>query len=251
MIIFVAWPTTNVFRSNQNCRRWREAGYKVAVATDLPETVIKGIDASVPPMVSKTRYKSYYAAMNSLCHGLVQRYKADVVIAAGDGIHPHPGIRGHDLAFAFKQKFPEGVGVMQPCAGAWAPNTTASGSQDWAKHTMHATRRTDQRCESPWIGRKLIEMTEGAGPWNPQYDQYFGDHELYDVMQRAECLWMNPQIHQNSEHWAAGQVPIRDYQIKNYERSYEKDWALYRARRYKDFPPINVPETTPGGLILP
>ena len=251
MIIFVAWPTTNVFKSNQNARRWRDAGYRVAVATDLPENVGRCIDASVPPMVTQSKYTSYYKAMNALAHGLVKKYKADVVIAAGDGIHPHPGVRGHDIAFAFKEHFPNGFGVMQPCGGAWSPNTVASGSQDWAKHTMHATRRTDQRCESPWVGRGIIEESAGAGPWNGRYDQYFGDHELHDVMQTAGVLWMNPALHQNSEHWAAGQAPIKDYQIKNYERSYEKDWGLYRARRLAEFPPINAPETTPGGLILP
>src|SRR3990167_9996919 len=128
MIVFAAWPTCNLFRSNQNYRRWHDLGYKVAVATDLPKDAIGNVAASVPPLVIG-RYEGYYRAMNALAKGLVRMYKADVVICAGDGIHPHPGVRGHDIAFAFKNKFPNGYGIMQPCADKWAPSAAGGGSQ--------------------------------------------------------------------------------------------------------------------------
>lgn len=251
MIVFVAWPTCNLFRSNQNYQRWRDLGYKVAVATDLPKEQCGNVAASVPPLLID-RYEGYYRCMNFMAKSLVRMYKADVVIAAGDGIHPHPGVRGHDIAFAFKNKFSNGYGIMQPCGDRWRPSDeTSAGTQAWAKHRMHATRPSDQRCESPWIGRTLIMEAEGDGPWSPKYDQYFGDHELHDVARNAGALWMNPAVAQYSESWASGRKPISNYQVKNFERCYEKDWGTYRARRAAGFPAPREESTTEGGLILP
>lgn len=253
MIVFVAWPTCNVYRSNQNAERWHAAGYKVAVASDLEPNTARSIKASVP-VLHINRYEGYWKAMNALCHGLVQQFKADVVVCASDGIHPHKGIRGHDLASIFAAKFSNGYGVMQPVGDTWSPTETASGTQAWAQHRMHATRPSNQRCESPWIGRKLIEDIGEDGPFCPDYDQYFADHELHDIAQKRGVLFKTPMVAQYSEHWAAGRKPISGYQVKCFERSYEKDLAKFKARQFKEFPKPGTqaaPDTTPGGLFLP
>jgi hypothetical protein len=255
VIVFVAWPTCNVYRSNQTAKAWKAAGYKVAVATDLPSHAIKNLDASVIPMLIQ-RYEGYWKAMNALCHGLVRNFKADIVICASDGIHPHQGIHGHALGQIFAAKFPNGYGVMQPVGDRWEPSVTATGGQQaWSQNRMHGTRPSDMRCESPWLGRKLIEEVGEYGPFCAEYDQYFADHELHDVAQRRGVLFKNPMLAQYSEHWAAGRRPVSNYQLKAFERSYEKDLSKFKARQYQDFPEpqvkTDIPEERAGGLIMP
>lgn len=255
MIVFVAWPTSNVYRSNQTAKAWKAAGYKVAIATDLPTHALKSVEASVPPLLIK-RYEGYWKAMNALCHGLVRMFKADIVVCASDGIHPHQGIHGHALGQVFAAKFPNGYGVMQPVGDRWEATQTASGgTQAWAQHRMHGTRPSDMRLESPWLGRKIIEDVGDEGPFCPDYDQYFADHEMHDLALRRGVLFKNPMLAQYSEHWAAGRKPISGYQVKCFERSYEKDLALFKAREYSNFPApkakTDMPQEQTGGLILP
>ena len=249
MIIFAAWPTASVFKSNNNVARWQNAGYKVAVATDLPRTAIKAIDASVPPLIIK-KYEGYYRCMNALTKALVMTYRADIVVCAGDGIHP-PAYKAHDLAAAFAAKFNNGFGVMQPVQGSWHSERMQAGTQPWSQHRMHQTRPTHERCESPWLGRTFImEANSGMGPYCEKYDQYFGDHELHDVAREMGCLWKQPNLCQPNQHWSkTGGPDIADYQVKNFERSYEKDWATYRARRDSQFPAAVVADMGLGANI--
>jgi hypothetical protein len=249
VIVFVAWPTANVFRSNQNAARWKAAGYKVAVATDLPKVSLRGIDASVPPLLVN-KWEGYYRCMNAMAQMLVGTFRADVVVCAGDGIAPDVRFKGHDLASAFAVKFSNGFGVMQPVGDRWeVTSRVVSGTQGAAANRMHATRPSDRRCESPWLGRTFItEANGGAGPFNPEYDQYFGDHELFDTAETAGRLWLNPNIAQPSQHWARGDRDPAPYQLKNFERAYEKDWAKYAARRGQGFPAY-APGTS--NLVLP
>lgn len=226
-----------MFRSNNNAAKWRAAGYQVAVVTDLPQTSCRGFDAHKMFFMHQ-KYDGYYRVMNNMVKALVQERSADIVICAGDGIEPPAGKRGHDLAALFATKFNNGFGVMQPCADAWHAERMQAGTQKWAQHRMHQTRPGNERCESPWLGRKFItEANSGMGPYCTKYDQYFGDHELFDVAQEMGCLWRNNSLVQISNHWAkAGGPDAADYQIKNFEKSYEKDWATYRARKQAQFP---------------
>lgn len=256
MIVFVAWPTANVFKSNMNAALWKAAGYKVAVATDLPHTALKGIDASVPPLMTR-RYEGYYKCMNAMTRMLVETFRADIVICAGDGIHPSTAARGHEIATFFAARFKNGFGVMQPVADNWVPGRAQSGSRPWASHRMHQTKPSDQRCESPWLGRTFImEHNSGMGPYCDKYDQYFGDHELHDVASEMQVLWKQPNLAQESKHWSRDGGPdIADYQFKNFERSYEKDLATYRARKASNFPAAVVADMGLGvndkRIILP
>lgn len=258
MIIYVAWPTCNVPRSNRTAEAWMAAGYKVAVTTELPRAAIAGLKASVPPLLSD-KYDGYYTAMNALTMGLAHAYRADVVICGGDGLMPDPSRRGHDAAINFAARFKNGFGVMQPIGGErWKPTARGQGTQAWAQHLMHATPRVDERCESPWLGRTFIlEANGGEGPYARGYKQYFGDVELHDVAQEMGVLWKREDFMQEHRHWSRpGGPTIEPYQVQNFEREYEKDLALYRARKAKGFPGAVVADMGLGvnknrKLILP
>lgn len=255
MIVFVAWPTANVFRSNINAERWHAAGYRVSVASDLPETALRGVKSDIP-ILRIRKYEGYFKCMNAMTQMLVNDYSADIVVCAGDGIEPHPGIRGHEIATIFAAKFKTGMGVMQPIGDDWAPGRMQRGTQSWAEHRMHKTRPASERCESPWLGRRFITDFDPYGPFCPEYDQYFGDHELHDRAQAAGLLWKQPNLHQVSNHWSReGGPDIGQHQIKNFERAYEKDYATYRARSSKSFPQWEPPKTAAqperGRIIVP
>lgn len=238
MIIYVAWPTCNLARSNKTAAVWLSMGYKVAIATEAPAEEVCTAVASVPPLRIKA-YEGYYPAMNALALPLVQHFRADIVIAGGDGILPFTLMRANDVGQVFAKKFPNSFGVMQPTAGSrWKPTGSGQGTQAWAQHRMHATPFNDERCESPWLGREFIRGVNGAnGPYCGGYRQYFGDVELHDVAAMMGCLWRCPSVHQPSEHWAREHGPeMLPYQRHNFERDYEKDYALFRVRKSKRYP---------------
>lgn len=262
MILFVAWPTANVPRSNKAARRWMEAGYKVAVATDLPRHAVRGIDASVPPLLIE-KWEGYYNCMNFMARALCAQFRADIVVCAGDGIAPDPLRRGHDMAITFAAKFPSGFGAMQPVKGMWKPSASGGRAQPGmsdARRWLHATPATNQRCESPWLGRRFILEARQEGPYSGKYGQYFGDVELFRAAQRLGALWLRDDVEQPSQHWAqAGGPEQAPYQAANYDRHYEKDYAMFRAREHAGFPddapPVpagaNGQAAEPRRIILP
>lgn len=257
MLIFVAWPTANVALSNECAKVWMGAGYKVAVATDLPRTAIRGIKASVPPLMIK-EWKGYYGAVNALAFELVKDFRADVVIAGSDMILPCTDLRPAALGTAFAQRFPnEGMGVMLPVADSWVPEQSggmAHKGMGYARK-MHATPISRDRCEGAWLGRRFIrESLAWGGPFHEGYTQYFGDCELHDVAEKMGLLFKLETVRQQRIHWSrSGGPPIRDYQAKAFDACYEKDYALWRARRYRGYPgskPLLIPEGA-GKIILP
>lgn len=253
MLVFVAWPTASVSRSNETAALWMAKGYKVAVATELPPTAIRGIKASVPPLLIR-KWEGYYAAMNALAMDLVIKFRADIVIAGGDMIMPPQEANANTIGSAFAAKFPnQGMGVMLPCGDPWKPEIGGGYAQQLGyERRMHATPVSSERCEGAWLGRRFI--LERGGGFNPGYHQYFGDVELHDVSQKMGVLFKTPVIRQERIHWSRpGGPSIRDYQGKNFDGMYEKDYALWRARRYKGYPgtqSLLIP-TNAGKIILP
>lgn len=254
MLIIVTWPTANVPVSNETAAVWQSMGYKVAVVADLPKDAMRGVKADLKwPMLGT--YQGYFRTMNELCKGLVKLYRADIVIAGSDMLLPVRDVRAAGLGAIFAEWFPsQGFGVMHPCADPWQPGTGGGYSQEMGyERRMHATPLSIERCEGAWLGRRFILEANGAtGPFHGGYDHYFGDVELHDVAHRLGVLRSVPQVRQERIHWSRpGHPAIRDYQGKVFDRSYEKDFALWRARKAKEYPGSSNLHLPTTGLVMP
>lgn len=238
---FVAWPAFNIQKSNATAREWARMGWKVAVAIDasIPELALhpQNVTCHIPPLRIK-EWKGYYDCMAHLVRQLATLYAADIVACAAEGVLPDPQARAVVVGAAFATKFPNGFGCLQPTADPWRPEQSGDSANEIAKgRRMHATPSTLERCESPILGRPFImEAYGGKGPWAEKYRQYFGDVELHDVASRMGVMWKNPQLLHKREHWSRFGGTMQPYQARNFDKWYEKDFAMYRARKYKDFP---------------
>lgn len=228
MIVYVAWPTNNIARSNATARAWLSLGYRIAVATELK---VPDHEVLANELCHIKTYEGYYRTMNFLCQSLVRDMKADIVICAGDGIYPAPGRPCWGLAATVAAKYPNGFGVMQPVGFQWQPNRGPG------QYNFHDVPTTHLRCESPWICRNFIlEAYGGQGPYHQKYRQYFGDVELYDIASRMGVLWRRDDVAQKSVHWSQADGPDgTESQKNNYTWHFENDWGTYRARRFQGY----------------
>ena len=218
MIIFVAWPTNNIARSNETAKAWAGLRYQVAVATELP---IPPKDICAHRVFNFTKYDGYYRSMNTVCQWLVREMKADIVVCAGDGIMPDTRYPAWGLGGMFVQKFPNGLGIMQAIGHRW------QADRGPGQYNFHDWPSTERRCESPWIGREFILRAYGGrGPYSDAYAQYYGDAELHDVAQKMGVLWRNENVAQRSIHWSqVGGPEGTEAQHQNYVKHYENDCA--------------------------
>lgn len=258
MRCFVCWPTVSITRSNDTAREWARMGWQVAVAidADLPEWAVTPdkIVSHVPPLLVR-EWGGYYSAVSYMARALCLSHKADIVVAGADNIYPDPQAKAVVVGAAFATKFPNGFGVLQPIRDAYSVSRRGDSARDYMPgRSMHATPPTTERCESPVLGRAwILDMYQGKGPYSEKYRQYFGDVELHDVAQKMGVLWKNPQILHRRDHWARpGGGDMQPHQRANFDRWYEKDYAMYRARRHREFPESERRERSAGGgLILP
>jgi hypothetical protein len=255
MIIYVAWPTNDMVKSNATAKAWADLRYNVAVASEVPVALENPAKDVVAHRVFKLdQYPGYYNTMNLMCQWLVKECKADIVVCAGDGILPPQGYPAWAIGGMFAQKFPNGFGVMQPVGAKWAANDSPR------QYNFHDLPDSTQRCESPWIGGPFIRQAYGGqGPYGPGYRQYWGDAELCEVARRWGVLWRNEDLAQRWDHWSrAGGPEGTAHQKDSYVRNYENDCAHFRSRRYRGFPGseqreqsnIIVPDAS-RGIITP
>ena len=258
MISFVCWPAVSIKRSNETARAWARLGWKVAIAIDasIPEMAVRPdtVVSHVPPLRVK-EWKGYYNTINFLAKALCNSFSADIVVCASDSILPSPEQKSFLVGGAFAQHFPNGFGVCQALGEVWKPEKRGSSGRDYMPgRLMHATPDSSERCESPILGRAwILEANKGKGPYSDKYAQYWADVELHDVASRMGVLWKNKAILHRQEHWSKpGGPPMEPYQVKNFDRWYEKDYAMYRTRRQKEFPDSERGIGKPSnGLHLP
>lgn len=256
MINFACWPTADIQRSNATAREWARLGWQVAVCVDsvIPEHRITPatVTSHVPPL-RVNQWRGYYDAMRALMRSLCLSYRADIVVAGADNILPDPDARAAVVGAAFASRFPNSMGVLQPVGEPWKPTASGDSAQpglDAPGRRMHATPSTLERCESPVLGRAFIlETYGGQGPWHEGYKQYFGDVELFEVAKKMGVLWQNPALRHQRAHWSqSGGPSMKPYQTANYDRWYEADQAMLKARRYKLF---EGAEARRSAIVLP
>lgn len=203
-------------------------GYKVAIATEIPH---RPKDLACTWAINLDKYPGYVKTMNLLCYELAKNVHADIVICGQDDVLPDPERPAWKIGASFWAKYQTGMGVMQPIGAPWKP----SGD---GVHSFHATRNSTETCESPWIGRRFIlEAYGGEGPYSDKYEHYFAGDELHDVASKMGVLWKREDLVQFHRHWGrTGGPAMTPYQERNYDHHYENDYAMFRARRYKDFP---------------
>lgn len=207
MKIFVAFPSYDGKAAQETAGRWLAMGYQPLVIMNK-ESVIPNIPAIV---IKVEAYEGYYRSMNWACHHLFKERRADIVICAGDRIHPPPHARGHEIATTVAAKFQSGFGIMQPVKGR-----------------VLGLNRLD----APWICRRFyLETYGGEGPFWPRYFQFFGGDELAMVAQKLGCVWYRDDVAQPT-------LPkkldfIRGHNVKEYT---ENDRAEFDRRSLAEFP---------------
>jgi hypothetical protein len=210
--VWYVFPSCNPARAERACRAWRERGYRTAVLLDygLP-TVGADIELYESP------YQGYYRSANRLCRLAVGR-GAEIVVAGGDDMLPDPTRTAAEIGGEFRERFPNGYGVMQPIGD------DLDG--------------TDRICGSPWLGRTFILRSYGGrGPYWAEYGHFFGDQELHEIARAQDVLWQRRDLTQRHEHWTrAGSAGQTDYQLRNGNEHWHRDEALYHQRSAAGFP---------------
>ncbi|MFT5424292.1 MAG: hypothetical protein ACI89L_002086 [Phycisphaerales bacterium] len=198
-----------------NCARtlpvWRAMGYRIAVLQDAVRFAVEA-DA----VIEADEYHGWAWAVNRLCREAVPD-ACRVVVAAGDDMLPDPTRSGPQIAGDYLQRFPDGLGIMQPTGDGYL--------------------LSDTYCGSPWFGRAWIEQAFGGrGPIPTGYRHNWADMELHWVAKGLGCQWQREDLTQRHEHFAReGGTPPPAYWSKNAagfdradcERFIERAWARF------------------------
>lgn len=205
--MWVVWPTANLANTNKVVPLWEKMGYLVAVLME------KGLETSetsccAHKVLVQDTWEGFPKAVNKLCRAV----PGDVVVVAGDDIHPDPTLRADEIEEQFLRHFPSTFGVMQPTGD---------------KYSCYNTCAT-----SPWIGRKFIEQ---VGPYHEGYFHYFSDEELQRVATLYLCFWQRPDLTQFHDHWERNKKPRPKYLQPALGR-WQADHDLFVSRLNQRFP---------------
>lgn len=210
--VWAVWPCVNEEVAETSARRWREAGYCVAVLLDGDE------ERTVPSanvVMRGGEYRGFPIAVNKLLHAV----SGPVVVVPGHDVFPHVGKAPQEIAEEFYQRFPDTYGVMQPI-----------GDQ-FGSYRKCAT--------SPWVGRAFIERAyEGLGPYWPEYFHYFCDQELQDKAVLDKAFWQRTDLLHFHQHWQREDPNGRPAHLMKALSLWEKGRNLYRLRKSQGFPAI-------------
>jgi hypothetical protein len=211
-VVWVVWPTVNLENTRKVAPLWRERGYKVAILVEKPlhqEAVhIPGVDLCL----AQLEWKGFPRAVNNL----VRAVGGDVVVVAGDDIHPDPTRTAQEIRGIFLGAFPDTFGVMQPTGDQY-------GSMDLC-------------CQSPWIGRAFInEAYDGRGPYWEEYFHYFSDGELKGYAEKKKAYLHQPDIIQFHDHWQRRGEKRPSY-LMNANSNWKRDNVTFVRRRSLGFP---------------
>lgn len=185
-------------------------GYKTMAYVDRPDqTNIRHCDQ----LVFLPEYRGWSATVNLLCHALPH---VDWVVAGGDDMFPDPKKRAAEIAEECSEHFGGTLGVMQPHGDNFGGTTRI--------------------CGSPWIGREYARRANrGVGPLWPDYFHFYADEELFNVAGAQGLLWCRTDLSHFHEHWTRTKSGRTDYQKHN-QKSWDKDKALFLARKAAGFP---------------
>ncbi len=217
MRVWYAIPSASIDRCREALPAWRDMGYRIAVLQnnergEIPADLCDWADA----------YPGWAASVNLLARRLVAE-GAEIVVTGGDDMLPDPTKRADELAIEFRDRFPNGFGVMQPAGDA----------------TMNAI----EYCGSPWLGRAWIERAYGGrGPLWEGYRHNWADHELRLVAEARDALWTRPDLLQEHLHFSIRNEPAPEYWTRNVGDADQDDVELFIARCWQGFPGHGGPE---------
>jgi hypothetical protein len=209
--VWLALPSANAENCRKNLPLWRERGYRVAVLQD-------GNREDVPAdLVHVARaYHGWPAAVNELCKHVVPS-SASIIVTGGDDMQPDPHHTAQELAEQFHERFPDGLGVMQPHGDVYMSSGTY--------------------CGSPWFGRGWVDRAyRGSGPCPAAYCHNWADNELYWVPRCMDLLWLRPDLVQYHDHFSRRGETKQEYWVRSVERHDREDVRTFIARAWLGFP---------------
>ena len=218
--VWLALPSANLQMAKKTFPKWRELGYKIAVV--CPDKYSNEYSSLVDLKVLESEIGGYKGWPNAVNHLSKQLTKYDIIIAAGDDMHPDPNYKAHELRLQFVRHFGDTFGVMQPYGD---------------KFGSMACETCEQICGSAWLGKEFRErIYEGKGPMWEGYWHMWADTELYQVATKYNCLWIRGDLSQFHEHRLRGSHNFVPSIPSGNKHIAEK---LYRERKQNNFPNSN------------
>lgn len=160
-----------------------------------------------------------YAGYAKSCNWLVREYlpsNAKIVVFGGDDMLPDPKVRASVIAEQYYDRFPDGMGVMQPIGDD--------------------LKGTDKICGSPWCGRGWLDNAYGgAGPFFGDYYHFYADEEMKEVTEAAGLLWQRSDLAQRHEHWTREGIP-RPAFYDHIQAKWDHDRGIFTKRKAAGFP---------------
>lgn len=224
--VWVLIPTAQKEHVPAQLSKWTGRGYRAALWVDfMPSQEIHQFSE----LKIQGPYPGVWRAWNALAKTVFAAYgRNNVVVLAGDDMDPDPNHTAQEIARQYLERFPTGDGVMQPCGDPQgkAYSDTHSGGAPAAARI----------CGSPWLGYDWVTYAYSCrGPVNGEYVAFFADEELKLVAERANRLWMRPDLSHFHRHWSWGHAPRQDYHERN-QKSWSKDKDLFEQRKAQGFP---------------
>lgn len=209
--VWFAIPSASVERCRETLPRWRAMGYRVAVLQNRERGEIPA-----DLCVWSDTYPGWGESINMLCRHVVPR-SAAIVVSGGDDMLPDPNKTADELATEYFQRFPDGMGVMQPSGDDFM----------WSRNY----------CGSPWFARAFFTtMYRGRGPMCGAYRHNWADYELYWVARCRGMLWMRDDVTQFHAHFSRDGAESPEWWNRAVRDTDRRDCELFLTRKYLAFP---------------
>lgn len=209
--VWFAIPSASVDRCRENLPRWREMGYRIAILQNRERG-----DIPADKVVWSDDYPGWGESINILCRRIVPD-TASIVVSGGDDMLPDPDKPAQQLAAEYFERFPDGMGVMQPAGDDFM----------WSRNY----------CGSPWFARPFFStMYRGRGPMHGGYRHNWADYELYWVARCRNMLWMRQDATQYHAHFTRDGSERPDWWQSAVGDTDRRDCELFLSRKYRFFP---------------
>jgi hypothetical protein len=209
--VWFAIPSANPAKCAKVLPVWRKMGYKIAIL----QNHTRG-DVDADRVIWRDSYPGWPESINILCREVVPR-DAPLVVSGGDDMLPDPNHTAQELLSQFRERFPDGYGVMQPHGDEFLS----------AKYY----------CGSPFLGRGWIDRAyRGRGPMPGQYRHNWADNELFWVARCQGALWERSDLTHYHDHFSRHGGAKEDYWTANVQRNDREDCRIFIARSWLGFP---------------
>lgn len=219
--VVVTMPTGQKEHVNETVKRWRSKGYRMAFFVDPGPVTLELVKTDI---LVQAPYPGVWRACNALAKAALE-CGADVCLFAGDDMDPDPNHTAQEIAAQYLERFPTGMGLMQPCG-------------DPQGEAINGKRNAARICGSAWFGKDWIMKSYGGrGPTPTMYYHFFGDEEMAVAGEALGILWWRPDLTQFHRHWSWGHTPQQDYHVKA-QAKWQADEAVFKQRKAAGFPGV-------------